>query len=401
MQRTNVIQLIPSKKQEKILRECMLLSSCVYNSANYLVRQQFFKGEKVSSFRDLQVSLQTTADYKLLGRVYSLPRLQIYDETNSARFKLIKSKSQKSVGLPKYFKNRKTNTTIPSYLVIDGCQYSIEKKKVLIPLSREMRKKYNIKHFKIDYNGILRFKGKQQRGQIHYEDKKFYLYQSVEVVEPKKKLSNVVAGLDLGIKNLFAVFTNTNKEMIVGSARFLKHWHYLTGLIAKEQQRLSAINRKSSKNLQKLYRMRTKYLDNLFNNVVLKMFRFLKRCGVSRLIVGDLTNILEDNDKGKKLNQMTHNYWSFDKILHKIECKAEEFGIEIAMTTEEYTSRTCPVCYDDSKSNKKDRIFNCSFCGYIDHRDIVGARNIMLKGMHDLTDCQSVHWCETAPLGVL
>jgi len=66
------------------------------------------------------------------------------------------------------------------------------------------------------------------------------------------------------------------------------------------------------------------------------------------------------------------------------------------MTTEEYTSRTCPICYDNSLENKKDRIFLCSFCGYIDHRDIVGARNIMFKGMHDQSN-QSVHWCEIAP----
>ena len=144
MQRTNTIQLKPNKSQKKILKELMFLSSCIYNQTNYLIRQQFFNKEKISSFYDLQQQLQNTEDYQLLGRSYALPRIQIYAETNSARFKLIKSRTQKYVNLPKYFKNRKTNTTIPSYFVIDGCQYSIKKDYVIIPLSRKMRKKFDI-----------------------------------------------------------------------------------------------------------------------------------------------------------------------------------------------------------------------------------------------------------------
>lgn len=402
MRRTNIVELKPNKRQEKILKECMLLSSCVYNSANYIVRQQFLNKEFISNFHDLQVKLQTTDDYKLLGKSYAKPRLQIFDETNSARFKLIKSHSQDYVGLPKYYKNRKTNTTIPSYLVIDGYQYSLSKTKATIPLSIEMRKKYTFGHnyqFKISYNGILKHQGKQGRSQIHFRNGKFYLYQSVEVVDTIKKVSNIVAGLDLGIKNLLTVSTNTNQELIIGSNRFFRQWQYITNIISKEQQKLSKINRKASNNLSKLYYKRTIYQDNLFNNLVAKMFRFLKRNNVSKLFIGDLKNILEDNNKGKMLNIMTHNYWSFDKLLHKIQNKAEEFGIELVLTTEEYTSRTCPICFDNSKSNCKDRIFICDFCGYIDHRDIIGATSIMLNGMSDQT--QSAHWCEIAPLEVL
>ena len=399
MKRTNIIQLKTSKKQEKILRECMLLSSCVYNSANYIVRQQFFNKESVSNFRDLQVKLQTTDDYKLLGRSYALPRLQIYGETNRARFKLIKSKTQKQVELPSYFKNRKTNTTIPSYLVIDGCQYSLSKTKATIPLSREMRKKYDVKQFKINYNGVLKHQGRQQRGQIRFKKGKFYLYQSVEVQEPIKRESKIVAGLDLGIKNLISCSTNSDQELIIGSNRFFNHWKYLTDNISKEKSNLSKIKRLSSNNLSKLYHKRTVYQDNLFNNIVSKLFRFINRNNVSKLVIGDVKGITE-KDRGKKCNQMINNYWSCAKLLKKIENKAELFGIEVIMTTEEYTSRTCPICYDSSKSNCHDRIFECSFCGFIDHRDIVGAKNIMFKGMSDLRN-GSAHWCEIVPLEVL
>ena len=399
MQRTNIIQLMPNKAQKKMLKELCLLSSCVYNQANYVVRQQFFNNEKISSFYDLQQKLQNTDDYQTIGRSYALPRIQIYGETNSARFKLIKSKKQKRVGLPKYLKNRKTNTTIPSYLVIDGCQYSVKKRYVSIPLSRKMRKKYKVgKCFKIKYNGFLKWKGNQKRGQIKFKDNKFYFYQSVELNDTAKVKSKVKAGLDLGIKKLLTVYVNNGNDKIIGSKRFLNQWIYYTDLIAQEQSKLNLENKRTSKNLQRLYRLRKKWQNNLYNNIVLKMFRVLVRNTVSTLVVGDIKNIRDSGSKGKRVNQLINNYWSFGLILKKIENKAEEFGIELLKETEEYTSRTCPICFDNSKRNCKDRIFVCSYCGYAEHRDMIGARNILTKSMYG--SLQSIHSGETAQFGV-
>lgn len=397
MQRTNIIELKPSKQQEKILKELMLLSSCVYNMANYTVRNQFFNKEKISNFFDLQQHIQNKEDYQLLGRSYALPRIQIYSETNSARFKLIKSKSQKKVGLPKYYKNRKTNTTIPSYLVIDNSQYCIKKNHIEIPMSRPMRKKYQPgRYFKIKYNGILKHKGKQQRGQIHFKNGKFYLYQVVEIKDPIKQETPYKAGLDLGIKKIFSTYINNSNESIIGSNRFFKQWEHYNNLISQEQQKLSLINRYSSNKLQRLYRARSKYQSNLFNNLVAKLFRVLRQNKVSELFIGDVQGIRDSGSKGKRVNRMINNYWSYDILYKKLENKAEEYGITLTKLSEEYSSRTCPVCHDRIKSNCKDRIFNCSYCGNIDHRDIVGAKNIYSKGMYG--SYHSIHRDEIVPL---
>ena len=389
MQRTNIIQLKPSKRQEKILKELCLLSSCVYNITNYKVRQQFFAGEKVSGFFDLQQQVQHEPDYHRLGRSYALPRIQVYGETNSARFKLIKSKTQKEVGLPKYLKNRKTNTTLPSYLVMDNCQYSIGKRQVTLPLSRQLRKEYGIKQFKIAYNGVLRWAGKQQRGQVHFKDGNFYLYQAVECKEPVKVKSNVIAGIDLGIKRLFAIKTSTGEDKLIGSRRHFKQWSYWTDLIAKEQSVLAYINRKSSKRLQKIFSARAKWQDNLYDNLVNKVIKILIRNKVSKVYVGDVAHILDDNNIGRLGNRMLHNYWAFDIIYHKLTNKCEEYGIEMERQDESYTSQTCPVCGIADEANKKDRLFLCGFCGWFGDRDLVGAENILINGMHS-PKCASV-----------
>jgi putative transposase len=392
MQRTNVVELTPTPKQRRILQEMMLLSSCVYNMANYEARQAFFRDEKAPSFHDLQQRIQTRDDYQLLGRSYALPRLQIYAETQGARFRLIKSKTQEHVGLPRYLKNRKTNTTLPSFLTMDGCQYKLGARTATIPLSRQLREKHGLAAFRIPYNGVLRWHGEQQRGQIRLRGKKFYLYQSVEVADPRPVAGEVCAGIDLGEKVRIAAVTSNGEERILKSRRWFKQWEHFNSLIADEQARLAAIGRRSSRKLRRLYENRTSFQNTLDNNLVAKLFRTFKRAGVSTVYLGDVTGIREDNDHGKG-NRMLHNYWAFDKLSAKIRNKAEAEGITVVSTTEEYTSRNCPLCGEPN--TPKDRLYLCRFCDYFEHRDVVGATNIMLKGMRSPL-WQSAHQDETA-----
>ncbi|MBQ7895447.1 MAG: transposase, partial [Oscillospiraceae bacterium] len=46
-----------------------------------------------------------------------------------------------------------------------------------------------------------------------------------------------------------------------------------------------------------------------------------------------------------------------------------------------YTSQTCPVC--GTRHKMKDRRYKCSTCGYLGHRDIVGAMNIIKAPVAD------------------
>lgn len=71
-------------------------------------------------------------------------------------------------------------------------------------------------------------------------------------------------------------------------------------------------------------------------------------------------------------------------------------GMELKQTTEEYTSKTCPLCLQITKP--KDRIFICSECGHFVDRDILGARNIYSKSKFG--SIQSELWNEAVPCGV-
>ena len=73
------------------------------------------------------------------------------------------------------------------------------------------------------------------------------------------------------------------------------------------------------------------------------------------------------------LNRLSH--YSFRQHLSH---KCEEYGCELKVVTEEYTSKCCGKCgfLSDSYLN---RIKTCSNCGMRINRDINGARNILLK----------------------
>ena len=99
--------------------------------------------------------------------------------------------------------------------------------------------------------------------------------------------------------------------------------------------------------------------------------------GITEINVGDVRGIRQNNNKGKKINTMIHNLWSFGYTLTRLENKTKEYGLTLNYIDEKYTSRTCPICGYRKKGNRKHRgLFVCKKCGYTQNADIVGAMNI-------------------------
>jgi len=371
MQRTNVVELVASKQQKKLLLELMTLSSCVWNMANYNFRQAIFKKEKIKSFYKQQQAIQTKDDYQKLGRSYALPMLQKHSFLVNAFFRLIKSKTQEKVGLPKYLKNRKTNTTIPSILRIDSGQYYFKKDKVHLPLSRKMRKETSLKGIVLEYKGKPRWEGKQGQAEIHYNKtkKKFYLHQSVKIKDPKQRHGNKTLAIDIGIKRGIAGFDN--KKAYLYPSQIVKKWKQITKRI-KRLQRIAKTrnNRYSTTQINTLYQKRCLMMDDYYKNIVSWA---IKDANPDKIIVGDVKDILAKPQKNRKANQMTHNLWSFDLLYKRLANKCEEKGIELAKVPEPYTSQLCPAC--GSFNKPIDREYECD-CGYKQDRDINGAINI-------------------------
>lgn len=93
-----------------------------------------------------------------------------------------------------------------------------------------------------------------------------------------------------------------------------------------------------------------------------------------KIVIGDVRNIADGVDLGKRINQKISG-WEHGKLRQYITYKAAQVGIEVVLQDERYTSQTCPVC--GQRKKPRGRIYRCSACGGVFHRDVVGAVNIL------------------------
>jgi putative transposase len=73
---------------------------------------------------------------------------------------------------------------------------------------------------------------------------------------------------------------------------------------------------------------------------------------------------------GQKLGQ-----WEYGKIILQLHNKLERHGIQLVKVDERYSTQTCPAC--NKKNKPSSRNYKCKWCGYVQHRDVVGAMNIL------------------------
>lgn len=98
-----------------------------------------------------------------------------------------------------------------------------------------------------------------------------------------------------------------------------------------------------------------------------------------KIILGDVRDVADGVALGKKTNQKVSG-WEHGKLRQYITYKAARAGIAVVLQDERYTSQTCPVCGHRKKPNG--RIYRCTACGGVFHRDVVGAVNILSAHLH-------------------
>ncbi|HEX4840393.1 MAG TPA: transposase, partial [Rhabdochlamydiaceae bacterium] len=76
----------------------------------------------------------------------------------------------------------------------------------------------------------------------------------------------------------------------------------------------------------------------------------------------------------------------------QLEYKLQWNGGMLVMISPEYTSQTCPPCkHVSEKSRKTQAQFECVNCKYKNHADVVGAMNILERGLRSLACGEMVH----------
>ncbi len=192
-----------------------------------------------------------------------------------------------------------------------------------------------------------------------------------------------VAGIDLG--EIHMAVSHDGEQTRILNGRFLRSKRQYQNKLKAKLSSMIDVKKKGSRRRKKLIASKKRQLRKLRHQMkdiehkqTSRLITTLHQAGVQTLVIGDVRDIRQDLDVGRKSNQKLHQ-WSHGSTRHMLTYKAERHGMQVALQEESYTSRTCPACGHRKKSPVQGRNFKCRQCGIIYHRDGVGAMNIRYK----------------------
>ncbi|MEM4016452.1 MAG: transposase [Fervidicoccaceae archaeon] len=381
MRRASVVELVVDKSSEERLKLLCSLSSKLWNEVNYARRRMFFEKRGV----DFKATYKEYYEkYKaLIGSATAQQILNKNDEAWKSFFKMLKLKKESKlppfitrVNPPGY---KKKNNKRTLWTVLRRDQYRIESDKIVF------KGLGAIDWIEIKYKGLIHLKGEQGRLEIHYDQdkKKWYAHISFEVAEkavrsewtsiPKQPKNNLVAGIDIGVNNLMAIYVEKGLARLVNGRPLKAISHYWRVRIAEYQSTLNKYGLKTSKRLRSMYSKWRRQIKSYVDSRVRQAIEWLYSAGVSIIKVGYPKYIAQENG-----NFNNAHVWTYGYLLRKIYEVAEEHGIRVVYVNEAYTSSKCPIHGERCGERIKRGLFKCTKLDKVLNADLVGAYNILI-----------------------
>ncbi len=195
--------------------------------------------------------------------------------------------------------------------------------------------------------------------------------------------SNNVAAIDLGeIHSITSIDNNGNAIIITGrklrSDKRLRNKEQAT--IYRRMSKCKRGSRQYKKYMRALNNLKTKSDAKVLDSVhkITKLYEdYCIQNDIGTVYYGDLDSCTRDTKQdhiGGKFTRQKLTQWNFGQIVQQLENKLSRHGIQLIKVKEYYTSKECPVCKKLNKPNGRN--YECE-CGYIMHRDVNGAINIL------------------------
>ena len=384
------LELKPDEKIETQLKALTSTASKLWNEITYARRQQYFETGKV----DLKSTYKEYYEkYKPL--IGSATAQQILNKNNEAwrAFFSLRKKGEK-VNPPGY---KKQNGTRKLWVVLRNDQYKIDWD------NREVTIKGlgAVGWIKVEFNTNRHIEGKQGRAEIYYDadQKKWYM---IVTIYPEKKrypkdewhpvplepLGELVAGIDLGINNLFAVYvadleTGEAESFLVNGRPLKAMAYWFINKIAELQSKVAkTTGKQTSRRIRVLFAKWRRKSKDYINKAVRQLVHRLWKLGVSKIFVGVPKYIAK-----QKGSFLVTNVWSYGYVLRRLREVAWEYGIEVVEVNEANTSSTDPFTGRIDKSRRIHRglfLVETPEGKKAVNADVLGAFNILVKGLSSI-----------------
>jgi len=377
----------PTPEQEEALRKLAFYATKLYNTDNYIRREQWNKTGKIPSWYDQKKELKENHWYKLLPSQTAQQICKNLQENYNSWFKLRKIDKN---ARPPIFRKKSKLSPLSFYQ-----QFKIEGDVVTFAMSRKFKKETGIDKLSFKITKWKNIDGTPKMCNIIFQDGKWMIHVVYEV--PEKPLNNnpEIMAIDLGIINLATTVDTNGNSTIYSGRQALAVQHYFNKEIAKVQSKtMKQHNKKGSKAISRMHQRKSRQINQIIHTVTKEVIKEAKRNKVGTIVVGDIKNIRKDKEGngknwGKRGNQKLHS-WGFAKLISQIEYKAKLSGIRFEKVSERDTSKTCSVCGMVKKSNRKHRGLYVCKCGNRMNADVNGARNILQKYLQENNISKSI-----------
>jgi len=296
---------------------------------------------------------------------------------------------------------------------------------IFIPSTAVTNKTFYTSHLGKTINGLEQLIGKNVTNDCRlFFDKLYrrYIFLVPEYIDKKEILDRgKIVALDPGEKifmtyhglNSCGYIGNDVREKILLYESKIRRWQRIIGTKHKKgngvnkekkkvkKQNLRKINMKINKNYRKiqnyvkeLHNKTALFLCKTYDKILIPEFKTqnMVRNNVAKNKITEIFNKegkmegkkeLKKYERKKRLNKRVKfvlNSLSHYNFRQHLINKCNEYGCEIKIVTEEFTSMTCTKCGELSKKYEN-RIKECEKCKYKINRDINGARNILIKNL--------------------
>ncbi len=210
------------------------------------------------------------------------------------------------------------------------------------------------------------------------------------------------ATIDLGEIHHSAVVTDDGHALVAsgrGIRTIKRQLSKQLGHIARKRAKKTKGSRRHRRLMEtrrKLSRRAKQRIRDLRHKATARAIQFCRDRGVKELWVGNPDGVRKRNC-GRQHNQRMAR-WEYGTDLAYLAYKAKRAGMIFGSGDERGTSSTCPHC--GHRHKPKGRVWQCKHCGFLGHRDVVGAANMHPRAFgQEVTFPRVVTYLRPGPLG--
>jgi putative transposase len=376
-------ELNPNGEQERLMRRFAGACRFVYNKALALQKELYERGERKLGYAGLCKELtrwRNGADYPWLADAPIHPQQQAFRDLDRAYVNFFEKRAE----FPRFKKKGQSS----SFRFPDPKQFKLDQ-----PNSRIFLPKLGW----VRYRNSREALGDLRNVTVSCVTDKWYVsVQTRRDVEIPVHPSDSAVGIDMGVVRFATLSTGERIEPINS---FKKHQVRLA-----RYQRVMARRQKFTNNWMKAKAKVQKIHSTIAN--VRRDFLHKTSATISK---NHATVIVEDlkvrnmsasakgtiEKPGKNVKQKSGlNRSILDQGWNAFRCqlsyKLDWQGGRLIAVPAQYTSQTCPVCGHVCAANREKQSFLCVECGFAEHADLVGAINILNRGLSSIEGTDSV-----------